>query len=56
MILITNHHFPKDHIIAIVDSLYEASINKYEAVTFVKKINLVINYNEIVLEKLGFNF
>ena len=54
MLLITNHHFPEQHVIAIVESLYNASKEKHSSLTFVKKGNLKINYDEVVFQKLKF--
>ena len=54
MILITNHHFPEQHVIALVESLYKASKEKHTSLTFVKKGNLKINYDEVVFQKLKF--
>ena len=54
MILITNYHFPEQHVIAIVESLYKASKEKHTSLTFVKKSNLKINYDEVVFQKLKF--
>ena len=54
MLLITNHHFPEQHVIAIIESLYKASKEKYISVKFVKKANLKINYDELVFQKLKF--
>ena len=50
MLLITNHHFPEQHVIAIIESLYKASKEKHVSVKFVKKANLKINYDEIVFK------
>ncbi|MBF95988.1 MAG: hypothetical protein CFH34_00753 [Alphaproteobacteria bacterium MarineAlpha9_Bin4] len=52
MMLIANRDFSKKHIIVIIDSLYEASQNKNHMVKFFKKTNLVINYDQIVIDKL----
>ena len=54
MLLITNHHFPEQHVIAIVESLFKAAKEKHDSVTFVKKANLKINYDEVVFQKLKF--
>ena len=54
MILITNHHFPEQHVISIIESIYKASKEKHKSVTFVKKTNLKINYDEVVFQKLKF--
>ena len=54
MLLITNHHFPEQHVISIIESIYKASKEKHKSVTFVKKTNLKINYDEVVFQKLKF--
>ena len=54
MLLITNHHFPEQHVIAIIESLYKASKEKHISVKFVKKANLKINYDKVVFQKLMF--
>ena len=54
MLLITNHNFPEQHVIAIIESIYKASKEKHKSVTFVKKTNLKINYDEVVFQKLKF--
>jgi len=54
MILIVNHDFPKRHMEAIVASLDKASKNNHEVLKFIKKNNLIINYDEVVLETIKF--
>ncbi len=54
MLLITNHHFPEQHVIAIIESLYKASKEKHISVKFVKKADLKINYDEVIFQKLEF--
>ena len=54
MLLITNHHFPEQHVIAVVESLFKAAKEKHASVTFVKKNNLKIDYDEAVFQKLKF--
>ena len=54
MFLITNHYFPEQHVIAIIESLYKAAKEKHISVKFVKKNNLKIHYDELVFQKLKF--
>ena len=54
MLLITNHHFPDKHTVSIVESLYKASQENNDLVKFVKKINLEIDYDDTVFQKLNF--
>tara|TARA_B100001939_G_C16754362_1_gene535497 strand:- start:92 stop:622 length:531 start_codon:yes stop_codon:yes gene_type:complete len=54
MHMITNHHFPEQHVVAIIESLDKASKEKHTSATFVKKVNLKINYDEVVIKKLKF--
>lgn len=54
MVLIVNHDFPKKHMKVIINSLSEASRNNYDTFRFIKKNNLSINYDEIVLETIKF--
>ena len=54
MILVVNHDFPKDYIEQIIEALDEASKNNHITVKFVKKNNLSIDYDSLVLKKLKF--
>ncbi|MAH89257.1 MAG: hypothetical protein CMJ06_04355 [Pelagibacterales bacterium] len=54
MILIVNQNFPKEYMEQVIESLVEASKNNNDKVKFIKKNNLVISYDEIVLEKIKF--
>ena len=54
MILVVNHDFKKEYMEKIIDSLDKASKNNNDEVKFIKKNNLVINYDKIVLEKIKF--
>ena len=54
MLLIVNHDFPKDYMEQIIESLDEASRNNHDIVKFVKKNNLSIDYDSLVLKKIKF--
>ena len=54
MILIVNHDFPKDYMGQIIESLDEASRNSHDIVKFVKKNNLLIDYDTLVYKKIKF--
>ena len=54
MVLVVNHDFPKDYMEQIIESLGEASRNNHHIVKFVKKNNLSIDYDSLVLKKIKF--
>ena len=54
MVLVVNHDFPKDYMEQIIESLGEASRNNHNIVKFVKKNNLSIDYDSLVLKKIKF--
>ena len=54
MVLIVNHDFPKDYMEQIIEALNEASRNNHNIVKFVKKNNLSIDYEALVLKKIKF--
>ena len=54
MVLVVNHDFPKDYMEQIIESLDEASRNNHDIVKFVKKNNLSIDYDSLVLKKIKF--
>ena len=54
MMLIVNHDFPRSHMETVIESLSKASENNHEMFKFIKKNNLTINYDEVVLKKINF--
>ena len=46
--------YPKDYMEQIIESLDEASRNNHNIVKFVKKNNLSIDYDSLVLKKIKF--
>ena len=54
MLLIVNHEFPKEYMEQIIESLDEASRNNHNIVKFVKKNNLSIDYDSLVLKKIKY--
>ena len=54
MSLITNHEFPEKFISFIMQALLKASHDKHDIAKFYKRENLIINYNDAVLN--GFEF
>ena len=54
MSLITNHEFPEKFVSFIMQALLKASQDKHDIAKFYKRENLIINYNDAVLN--GFEF
>ena len=52
MILLVNHDFPKNYMEKVIVSLNKASKNNHDIVKFVKKNNLSIDYDSLVLKKV----